>query len=505
MRRKIAFLSAIVLSAAAVSCGHDNESSSPQGLQDTSAAYTETKTAEQKTSETTAADNTPSPQTFEMPLNNAEKPETVGVVINAGCSGDIKSHVRVTDVYGKNVLHSGVVGLVGCPVEVSYDDNVTEPELRIVYDPEQLRGIPEKNLIMLHFNENDQFYDTVSEAKLLNDGWCSVAANIREPGVYLLADAYQWYSAWGTDVSQYEYNVDRSQYESDWERENDTGSIMQLADKEWAKANAQNFKVSTKEELASAVYYVNAFSDGNTSYTITLLDDIDLTDTDWKPIGWSANGNSHGFSGCVNGNGHTIKGLHIRCDYEDCGFIGYGMNVVMHDINFTDAYVSGTACTGIAGGEIYGTSVWENVHTQGRVDGGNSDNGGIIGREASITFKNCSADAEVNGEKTEYPSYRQKVIAETEVEEVFHLTLNDDMTITRDHHEGFRNLCWLVEQDGTEVLQRGTDDPYTGEQELVLETKYQWIKNSSGRHTIYLVAFTGETYTRVSNIIEYTN
>lgn len=501
MKKTLAFLAAIAVAASLTGCGRFpsliSGNDGPDMERTTEASEADEPTTED---EDLFADIR---QECSKTLNNEQKPEVAKVLLSGICDGDIRSYARITDLYGVDVLHSEVVGLVGPPVELTFTkEGLKEPEIGFVYNKDELRGVPEENLIILHYNGKGGSYDTVNGA-VIEKEYNRITVPIKEDGVYLLADAYQWYGAWGLDVSGYEYNVDKSQYDSDWERGGDTGSIMELVDKQWAMENAPNFHVSNAKQLASATYYVNAIADEYEPVTITLEDDIDLTDMDWKPLGSNLTGR-HGFTGVVDGKYHIIKGLHISLDYEDAGFIGYSTDAVMRNITFTDAYVSGTACTGIAGGEIYGTNVWENVSVHGRVDGGNDDYGGIIGREASITFKDCVCDATVNGAVTEYPSYRQKLLAETPVEETFTLTLNDDYTITRDEHKGFQNLCWHVELDGVQVLERGTEDPRTGEPELVLDTQYQWIKGSSGRHTIYLVAFKGHTYVRVSNIIEYT-
>jgi len=432
-------------------------------------------------------------------IRDEQKPELIEVILSGECDGRIADKVNIADMYGIDILSSGVVGLVGAPVSVTFYD-VKDPKLCFVYDPSELRGIPERNLILLHLDEETQFYETIQGSET-DTTEHELTAPIEEDGIYLLADAYQWYGCWGADVSAYAYDVNDAKYESDWEREYDTGSIMELADKEWAQNNAPYFYVSTPEELASVVYYVNATDCGEVS--ITLEDDIDLGGYRWMPMGWHSS-LSHPFSGMIDGGGHTIYGLTIDLGFEDCGFVGYGLGVEMHDISFVDANVHGTACTGIAGGEIYGSATWENVYAEGIVEGGSDDYGAIIGREANISFENCSMKVTANGRKFNYESYRQMTIATTPVNEVFLLTLNDDMTITRDEHEGFQSLSWQVEHDGRQVLQRGAEDFYTGEPELTLDTQYQWIDGQEGKHTIYLVAYINGTYIRVSNIIEYT-
>ncbi|MCR5015419.1 MAG: hypothetical protein K6A75_02465 [Ruminococcus sp.] len=497
MRRLGALLTALAFTASLTACGPFQS--------DMIEDYEPETIAEPASEEETEAEQTTgrydSRQVCYKTLGNSEKPEVYKIRFSGLCDDNIKKHATVRDLYGVDYISSGTVGLVGSPIEVTFEDCVREPEIAFMYAEKELRGVPEDNLIMLHINADNGSFDTVKKAELDTENDL-VSAHIKEQGTYLLVDAYQWYEAWGEDTSKYAYDADPTAYKTDWERECDTGDIMKLADKQWAKENAPDFRVSTAEELASVVYYVNGVNKDGAPVTITLEDNIDLTGYNWKPIGWY-NASDHYFSGEVDGKGHTINGMRIKCGYEDCGFIGYGLNVVMHDISFTNADVLGTACTGIAGGEIYFTTTWTNVRAQGCVKGGSDDYGAIIGREAAITFKNCAADVTVEGEPFEYLSYRQKRIDEVEVVETFHLTRNADGTITRDDHSGFQNLCWHIELDGAQVLERSATAPRTGEPELTLDTQYQWIQGSEGKHTIYLVAYINGAYIRVSNIIEY--
>ncbi|MBP5361995.1 MAG: hypothetical protein J6Y71_03060 [Ruminococcus sp.] len=496
MKRFSILLLAFAVTASLTACG-------PAALID-EVVEEKTIVSTQEITEQTTADDLPGRfegrQTCFKTIANSEKPELVKIRFSGECDENIKKHASVSDLYGVDYLHSGVVGLVGSPIDVSYDEQIKQPELSFIYDKEQLRGVPEKNLIVLHYNENDQFYDTIEKFDL-DTANCIVSVKLKEDGVYLLADAFQWYGAWGMDVSKYAYDSDPTSYETDWEREWDTGSIMELADKQWAIDNAPNFHVSTPEELASVVYYVNGLNKDGSQVSITLENDIDLTGYDWKPIGWTSS-SSHQFSGTVDGKNHNINGMKIAVEYEDCGFIGYGLDVVMRDISFTNADVSSTRCTGIAGGEIYFTTTWTNVRTQGKVSGGTEDYGAIVGRETSITFKNCVSDVTVDGKPFEYLSYRQKRIDDVEIVETFHLTLNSDGSITRDDHDGFRNLSWHIEVDGVQVLERSAVDPKTNEPELTLDKKYQSVERD-GKHSIYLVAYINGAYIRVSNIIEF--
>ncbi|MDE7364946.1 MAG: hypothetical protein K2N27_08735 [Ruminococcus sp.] len=455
---------------------------------ETSEVTTESAIEETTESATEITENEPTLQECHKTINNSKKPEVIRFAFSGECTGNIKKYASVSDIYDTNYLHNGVVGLVGVPFELTYGEEVSMPSISFTYDKDELRGIPEKNLIVLHYDEDEYFYNTIDS--VLDTDNCTVSAEIKEQGVYLLADAYQWYECWGIDVSEYAYEKNPSEYITDWERENDTGDIMKLADKEWAMENAPEFHVSTPEQLASVVWYVNGI---DSKISLIIEDDIDLSDYMWKSMGWT-DATSMAFSGVVDGQNHTIKGLTIKENYCDTGFIGYGLGVSMWDINFTDARVSATGCVGIAGGEIYYPGVFENVSVSGTVKGGNDDYAAIIGREGDITFKECSADVTVNGEPFEYLSYKYKRIADAGDVIAFHIEMNEDMVVTRDEPDGdYLNLCWNVYRDSEKL-------EYTGASKS-LDVYNKLFRK--GDYKIYLTAYINGAYIPVSNTIEY--
>ena len=78
----------------------------------------------------------------------------------------------------------------------------------------------------------------------------------------------------------------------------------------------------------------------------------------------------------------------------------------------------------------------------------------------------------------------------------YSLILNDDYSISRNEADAATGLCWHIEHNGVQILDRAAD--------LVLEPEYQWLDGATGTFTIYLMAFSDDGYVRVSNIIEYT-
>lgn len=448
-------------------------------------------------------DDEDEPQSVSYRLYSSEKPETVEVVFSGYCKEDLDRHVRFENLYGIDYIYSSVEGLVGSPVEVTYD-HVKSPELCFIYDPDEFRGMPESNLLVLYRSTSSTYamFDVIDDV-VIDATVHTVTVPAKKDGVYLLVDAYKWFTAWGVDASEYAYDYDVIKYGSDWERSCDTGSIMDLADKQWALDNAPYFTVTNAEELASVVYYVNAFSDGASEYTVSIEEDIDLTGYDWRPMGWSYMGNNHCFRGFIEGNGHTINGMNIEVDDQEAGFVGYGLFVEMNNLSFTDAYVSSSACAGIAGGEVYGTAAWTGIHVQGEVSSSGDECGAIIALSSGESFIDCSADVKCQNERYNYFTYEEMLQSTKKVVETFTLTLNDDYSISRDDFEGFDNLGWHIELNGVQVLDRSAVDFYTGEPELLLAADLQWLKGREGVHTIYLTAYQNGAYVRVSNIITY--
>lgn len=123
-----------------------------------------------------------------------------GELINTG-------NTSISNIYNINILHTGVVGRFGCPIEIKADESLFAENAKIIfyYDSDNMNKIPEENLILLHYDEEECFYNTIESE--LDTTLHTVNADISEAGVYLLADAYEWYGAWGLDVSEFAHDI----------------------------------------------------------------------------------------------------------------------------------------------------------------------------------------------------------------------------------------------------------------------------------------------------------
>lgn len=437
--------------------------------------------------------------TYELEVEDKRRPEVTAVrLIDASGKGQIKTP-RISNQYGINYLHSGVVGLVGIPVEVGYDESLETAQLQFQYDKEQLNGVPERNLLVLKYNEKDGGYDILPGEKLDTEK-ATVTVDIKEPGVYMLADRYLWYSCWGIEgAEEYAYEIDPTKQVSAWERECNTGSILEIADKDWAMENAPIFRCSTPEQLAGATYYVNAVAQGWIDVEIYLEDDINLEGYEWVPLGW-VEVNNVSFYGLVDGQGHKISNMHI-VGHDHSAFIAHSTSVKVQNITFENATIEAGSYAGIVGAEIYDRVAWENVHVQGTIHGYCDEIGSIVGREGGITFRNCTADVDCekrDGSIThlEYFSHRQEVV-ERDSKEDFTLTQKNGV-VTRnqlENEDSYWNLMWHVEVDGVQVLEGGNTE------ELSRDFS-DYTKGAKDSCQVWLVAHNGEYYVRVSNVVD---
>lgn len=123
------------------------------------------------------------------------------------------------------------------------------------------------------------------------------------------------------------------------------------------------YELSSKLHM---LWFAKNFSSGEDS--AVLMDNIDMKDAEWTPIGTA----DKPFSGNFDGNGHTISGLNYSGEYA--GLFGYINNGTISNIKLADSsFANGTASGGICavnnGGTIENCAV-DNVAVRGGTAGG---------------------------------------------------------------------------------------------------------------------------------------
>lgn len=144
------------------------------------------------------------------------------------------------------------------------------------------------------------------------------------------------------------------------------------------------YELSSKLHM---LWFAKNFSSGEDS--AVLMDNIDMKDAEWTPIGTK----NMPFSGNFDGNGHTISGLNYSGEYA--GLFGYMNNGTISNIKLADSsFANGTASGGICavnnGGTIENSAV-DNV----AVSGGTA--GGICGQNSG-TITDCFFSGNVSSD-----------------------------------------------------------------------------------------------------------
>lgn len=134
-------------------------------------------------------------RTFEdkttLDLRRSDEPNVLEVTV----SGE---NVTITDMLNIHILHTDVVGRFGSPVEVEGAEENSVITFRV--DRRNMKNVPMQNLIVLHYNEEDAWYDELPSK--VDETACTVSAQTDGDGCYLLADLYEWYNVWGFPVPE---------------------------------------------------------------------------------------------------------------------------------------------------------------------------------------------------------------------------------------------------------------------------------------------------------------
>ena len=439
-------------------------------------------------------------QSYSRKISVDEKPEITNVEITAKCSGNIKQECYVRDDYNGNVFVRQTVGIIGSPIDVQYQNSIEDITLTFQYNPDELRGIPEKNITPMYINYDDNIFKLIYDFEL-NEDENKISFSPDKNGTYILLDIYQYGTAMGMEVSKYAYEKDKTLYQSDWERERDTGDILRLADKKWAVQNAPVFHVETPEQLAGIVYYVNAINEQPVE--IYLENDLDLSNYEWKPMGWT---NAYATNLTFHGQNHTVNGLNINCPgNHEVGFTGYAWSIVMENVSFTNANIIGRRCVGGFSGECYGTKKFTNVSLSGTIYGDDEDTGGFIGRGGEGIYTDCQLDVTVNGEPCRYFSYTDKFLTENRDETAFTLSVNSNNRVQRTENDKYDRISWVIYDGDTHLMSRGAEN-----ETEIPDSLWEYLKAEKGKtYTVYMETYKSVDggraggYIRVSNILKY--
>ena len=171
---------------------------------------------------------------------------------------------------------------------------------------------------------------------------------------------------------------------------NKDGEIVSIIwNTEVSPTHESGIAIYNSEDLRTLATMVN---DGNNlqKTTVLLVNDIDLNNEEWTPIGKSG----RPFSGIFDGNGKTISNLKITGSRSDVGLFGFTTNGEIKNIVINNASVSGYLDVGALAGTPY-TSKYSNITLKGHVEiNGYAYVGGLGGKNAYADWTDITIDCD---------------------------------------------------------------------------------------------------------------
>ena len=183
----------------------------------------------------------------------------------------------------------------------------------------------------------------------------------------------------------------------------ENGNATDLGDGYTVSEDGNTYTVYTADGLMA---WAEA-AQGNLSLNCTLTHDIDLSGTEWEPVG----DRNNVYTGTFDGNGHTISNLTITKENlsfgDDCGMFGrVGTNATIQDLTLEDVRLDVDA-DDVSIGALAGSNqgIISNCRVSGNISVTNKEMGfvgGVVGRMESGVIQYCHSSASIQGGNSDY-------------------------------------------------------------------------------------------------------
>ena len=183
----------------------------------------------------------------------------------------------------------------------------------------------------------------------------------------------------------------------------ESGNATDLGDGYTVSEDGNTYTVYTDDGLMA---WAEA-AQGNPSLNCTLTHDIDLSGTEWEPVG----DRNNVYTGTFDGNGHTIRNMAITKENlsfgDDCGMFGrVGTNATIQDLTLEDVRLDVDA-DDVSIGALAGSNqgIISNCRVSGNISVTNNKMGfvgGVVGRMESGVIQYCHSSASIQGGNSDY-------------------------------------------------------------------------------------------------------
>ncbi len=125
------------------------------------------------------------------------------------CKGALCDNLTLENTFNKDVMSSNVVGLVGCPVEITPSSALEfeDAEIMFTYDASKLGDVKEEDLRIMWYDEKNDKYVIFDNSKVDMKAH-TVSCVTTHFSTYLVVDKKQWDAVWSENESLFKNVMD---------------------------------------------------------------------------------------------------------------------------------------------------------------------------------------------------------------------------------------------------------------------------------------------------------
>lgn len=139
-------------------------------------------------------------QTVTKEMKDPGQEGVTAVSVSLSIKGNAEKRVGIEDVYDFDKLSSGVVGLIGVPVEIGCDTDFQQADITFHYDVNALGDTKEEDLSIMWYDEANNWYQILDEDSVIDTANHTVTYTTTHFSTYMLVDSVLWYEAWRQNI-----------------------------------------------------------------------------------------------------------------------------------------------------------------------------------------------------------------------------------------------------------------------------------------------------------------
>lgn len=168
-----------------------------------------------------------------------EQPEITDVSVSFSGTENIQKTTTIENIYDIDIMSSGVVGLIGAPVEINSTSDFDEAVITFKYDETQLGDTPEENLAIMWYDEENQLYQILDQDTVVDTQKNTLSYTTTHFSKYMVVDKEIWYNTWRNTIDYRSGSVEKTYF--DFAFVVDTSGSMSGNSISYAKTAMNNF------------------------------------------------------------------------------------------------------------------------------------------------------------------------------------------------------------------------------------------------------------------------